>query len=90
MHCTIRMEHQIITLTVSAVHRTGQVLPSASSGSQGMLRGEAASSVCVCTTWSRKTANSAFLTGLKIYQMMTSLHLMYMLYSQACHLAEWL
>ena len=59
MHFTIRAEHQIITLTASAVHRTCQVLPSAGSGSQETLRGEAASSVCLCATWSHKTANSA-------------------------------
>ena len=58
-HFTIRMEHQIITLTASAVHRTFQVLPSAISVSQEMLRGEAASIVFLCTTWSQKTTNSA-------------------------------
>jgi hypothetical protein len=87
MHFKIRMEHQIISLTASAVHRTSQVLPSAGSGSQEMLQGEAASSVRLCTTWSHKT-NSALEIGFKSYQMKTSIHLLHILYNQACHLAE--
>ena len=61
MHFTIRMEHQIIILTALAGHRTGQVLPAASSVSQETSRGEAATSVCLCTAWSQKTANSCIL-----------------------------
>ena len=55
----IRVEHQIITPIISAGHRTCQVLPSASSVSEETSRGEAAASVCLYITWTRKTAKSA-------------------------------
>ena len=65
MHFTINMERQIITLTASVGHRTCRVLPSAGLVSVEMLRGEAAASVCLCTTWSHKTANSTLWIALK-------------------------
>ena len=62
---SIRLEQQIIVPVVSVSHRICQVLPSASSVSQEMLRGEAASSVCLCATWSHETTNSASWIDLK-------------------------
>jgi hypothetical protein len=66
------------------------VLQTARSGSGEKLQGEAAKvfAYLVCSTLSQKTANSELLIGLKSYQIMTSFHLLHILYNQACHLAE--
>ena len=74
MQFTIRVEHQIITLTALEDHRTCQVQPSASSVSQEMLRGEAVSSVCFCTTWRQTAATLSVRLDLKTYQMSFSAH----------------
>lgn len=48
------MDHQIVTLKASAGHRICQVVPSASSESQEMLRGDTASVCAYVTRGDRK------------------------------------